>query len=283
MKHSKKRNVGLLYEFLTKHAAERVVSGDQAGVAKTIKVLRKHLKEGSQLRSELRLFKSLIRSRVPNRESARRVVAEARSAARGCDAIRLDKEKSHLIREINHTFGDHRIYDQRVDGYRLFATVQSLLDEWRRPVPTDVVSLALHEDELVEHLVSPPPIRLDEAMGVTGTDADELLVRLMARRTEGKMKGVLTTEQLQLLDAHVVMLREGNDARIRGMLEMMRTSTLDAIDRAPNVPDSIDEGLAAVRTIVEQPIDTIDDSIVARWMRISALRSELLGSGRELA
>lgn len=274
MKHRKKRNTGLLYEFLTKHAAERVVSGDKQGLSKTVKLLKKHIKEGSQLRDELRLFKSLMRSRVPNREAARRVVAEARNAARAVDATKLDREKSLLIRGINHTFGTHSIYDQRVDEYRLFATVQSLLDEWRRPVPTDVVALALQEDELVEHLVSPRP---GDPLKESRDDVDELLVRMMAKRVDGKIKGVMNAEQLKLLDAHVIALRDGDMSGVKRMIENIRDATLAAMDGAKNVSDIVNEGLGAVRAVLKQPIDEVNDTVVARYLRIASLRAELMG------
>ena len=43
----------------------------------------------------------------------------------------LDLEKSKLIKLLNYTFGKGKIFERKVKNYTMYATIQTLLNEWR--------------------------------------------------------------------------------------------------------------------------------------------------------
>lgn len=278
MKHNKRRNVALMYEFLTRHIAEAVVDGDGGQVRKAVKLLKKHFREGTELHKEFRLARALAGSYVTDRKTAERIVETARSAARSYDAAKLDREKSLLIRGINHTFNDDAFYDRRVDEYKLLATVQTLLNEWRNDVPTDVVQLALYEAELVEHLIKPKDNNvLDEG---AKPDVDDLVVNLMLKKVNAKYNGLLSPEQVRLLNTYVDARKNGDETQVRALIEGLKASTLKALDAYaleqkdnPDVISRLDE----IRGLVSQPDGEVDDQVLARYLRIARLRHEILG------
>lgn len=277
-KHQKKRNVGLLYEFLTRHAAEGMVDGDDARVRRSIRLLRRHFKEGTELQREFRLFHALMNTCVDSQDMASRILLAAKEASRHYDSEALDREKSLLIRGINHTFDDDGFYDKRVDEYRTYATVQVLLNEWRKPRPDDIAGVARYEDELVQHLLRPKANNvLDEHRD---DRVDDLVVGLMFKRVDGKYRGLLNDEQLGLLTCYAGSLRSGDDLALRGMLKEQRDATLRAIDSyaggGPNDAGTI-RRLAEVRGLAAAEPDAIDDRVIAQHLRLARLRQEILG------
>lgn len=275
MKHQKKRNTGLLYEFLARHAAEGLVENDSSKVKKSIKLLKKHFKEGTELHREFRLFKALISTYVESKATASKIVEATRAAAMLYDVTKLDKEKSLLIRNINYTFNDSKFYDKRVDEYKLYATVQVLLNEWRKKVPDDIVTQALYEEDLVEHLTTPKEKNiLDE-----GSDAivDDLVVRLMSNKINNKYEGVMNNEQLALMNSYVFSLKNNDNSRIVEDIERVRTTTLHAIDEFSKKERDrrITEKLAEIRTLLSDPVKVVDDGALTRYLRIIKLKQEI--------
>jgi hypothetical protein len=278
MKHNKRRNTGLLYEFLARHAAEGIVDGDEKCAKLSIKLLRKHFKEGSELQREFRLFRALIGSYVADRETAERIVDSARNAARSYDSKKLDHEKSLLIRNINHTFNDEGFYDKRIDEYRLFATVQTLLNEWRQEVPSDIVRIAVYEADLIEHLLQPKQNNvLDEAID---DRADDLTVSLMAKKISNKHKDVMNEEQTALLNAYVYSLKSNDTGAFLSMLQKLRSETLAVIDEYVARGDEDEEllqRLSELKKMINVDItEAVDDAVMAKHLRIAALKRELL-------
>lgn len=278
MKHNKKRNVGLVYEFLARHAAEGVVEGDEKQVRQTIKLLRKHFRDGSELQKEFRLFRALIGAYVADRKTAERIIESSRLAARSYDRQKLDHEKSLLIRGINHIFNDVSFYNKRVDEYKLYATVQTLLNEWRQEVPSDVVRVAMYEADLIEHLMQPKQRNvLDEGAGI---DSDDLIVNLMLKKVNSKYKGVLNAEQISLLNSYVLGLRSGDMTAVAENVEKLRVETLEALDAyivEQKQNQILVEKLNGFRDLVAQEITEIDDKLFTRYLRIAGLKQEILG------
>lgn len=275
MKHNKKRNSGLLYEFLARHAAEGVVDGDDRKTRRSLKLLKRHFREGTELNKEFRLFRALLRTCVASKETAHRIIEASRRAAVEYDLKKLDHEKSLLIRSINHTFKDQKFYDKRIAEYKLYATVQMLLNEWRQDVPSDLVSTALYEEELVEHLLRP---KQDNVLDESRDEVDDLLVNLMVKKANAKYDGVLNPEQLALMNAYVDGLHAGDTVRVRESIDALRTESLEAIDSLiesggdPNVLAKLSE----IRALISEPVTQVDDRVLARYLRIARLKSEMV-------
>lgn len=279
MKHNKKRNTGLLYEFLARHAAEGLVDNDEKQVKQSIKLLKKHFREGTELNKEFRLFRALINTCVDSKQTAHRIVETTRRAATQYDVKKLDHEKSLLIRSINHTFGDSNFYDKRIEEYKLYATVQVLLNEWRQDVPTNVVQTALYEEDLIEHLTAPKQGNiLDES---SKEEVDDLIVNLMMKKVNVKYDGLLNDEQISLMNHYVYSLRSGDMTGVRESIEKIRLEILEAIDDYAKLQEknpAMIEKLIELRPLISETVENVDDRVLTRYLRIVRLKQEIKGA-----
>ena len=144
-KHNKKRNIGIIYEQLLQYLSRSVISKDQNKIKAVKEILSSNFQPGSHLYREYRLFNALINTTVPSDSLANRILEEAKKGAQNFDLKQLNLEKSMLIKSINYKIADTDFYRQRVDEYRAYATVQTLLDDWRRGEKANMTKLVEYE------------------------------------------------------------------------------------------------------------------------------------------
>ena len=196
-KHNKKRNVGLLYEQLMKFACNSIVENDTKAAKKAIDILCVHFKPGTALYKEFRLFNALVNSPVEDRVLARRIIEESRSASRSHDNNELRKEKSQLIKEINHGLDNPAIYDQKLEKYRTLATVQALLNEWRGASSLAPDEIVKYEKALEDWLVR----KTLEESSIKKEHANPLTLNIMIDKFKKKYEGRMNREQHELFES----------------------------------------------------------------------------------
>ena len=148
--HNKKRNVGIIYEQLLRLIAKHLVEGNKDKHQEGLAILKRNFKPGSELYREFRLFNALVKTTVPNDSLAARILAEAKLAALDFDAQQLRKEKAQLIKEINRGLNYPDFYQQKVVDYRSYATIQTLLNDWRLGSRADLMRIAKYENQVCQ-------------------------------------------------------------------------------------------------------------------------------------
>lgn len=276
LRHNKKRNVGLLYEFLVRHVAECLTRGNERDGRSAMRLLRRFiLRRDTELYREFRLFHALVNTTVKSEIAARQILAEARAAARAYNETKLDHEKSLLIKGINHTFNDASFYDKRFDEYRIYATVQTLLNEWRKDRPDDVSQLVQFEEQAVDWLMAEKSNNvLEESQG----DVDDVVVNLMIKKVNSKYDNVLSQDQIGLIKQYVYSVKNGDDAALRESLEKLRKDTLLAVNtfiKDESATPYAVQRLNEVRDLLEGKLDTIDDDVIAQFLRVARLKQEI--------
>ena len=131
--HNKKRNVGIIYEQLVLVLSQALLENDEKKFKHTKGIIKKHFAKGTELYKEFRLLNSLAVTDISDGSLATRILAETKKAARQIKHRRLELERSWLIKEINHSFGQN-FYKAKVSNYKDLATIQRLLDEYRKLV-----------------------------------------------------------------------------------------------------------------------------------------------------
>ena len=199
-KHNKKRNVGLIHEQLVRYVASSLIAEDKSAAEKAVQIVAKHFKPGTELYREFRLFNALINMPVGSKSLAERILAESKKAASSHDPQQLRQEKSLLIKDINTGLAEsRRFYDIKIENYRLFATVQTVLNEWRGKDKLDLTTRARYEEQLVEWLSRPTGENLQEKM-----DIDPLVQKLMYQKFESKYKEQLSESQKKILECSIL-------------------------------------------------------------------------------
>jgi len=273
--HNKKRNVGIIYEQLCRKVSECLVEGDkeQADVALTI--LKEHFRKGTELYKEFRLFNSLVKTTVSSDTIASRIIEKAQTAASDHNALKLNKEKSLLIKEINHKLTDDNFYNTRVPEYRTYATIQTLLNDWRAG-SDNLGKIAEFEQKICEWLVSEKAnVKLEE---MKTPDINKLTVKIMREKFNKKYNADMTasqqnlvrdfvfTQQTATLDEITTVLKEQKDKAEK----LITTYKVECDNRfvKEKIP-TIEEAIRALN-----PEDHKDDN-VAKFLTVMGLCEEL--------
>jgi hypothetical protein len=268
-KHNKKRNVGLIHEQLVRYVASSLIAKDKKSAAKAVKIITKHFRPGSELYKEFRLFNALVNLPVGSRDLAERVLVESKKFSVTHDANKLRQEKSLLIKDINTQLAEsRRFYDIKIDNYRFYATVQTMLNEWRGKNALDMTARARYEEKIVENLSMSPDTVIEEKM-----ETDPLVRKLMFQKFEVKYKDHLSTEQKRILEAAVL----DDDVNFKATVQSIKERALRTIRKFKSTCDNetLLEKIDGVRQRIEILEETKSDSTVAKTLHLVQLLEEM--------
>ena len=275
--HNKKRNVGIIYEQLLRSISQSLVEGDEERAQVVTQVLTDNFKPGSQLYKEFRLFNALVKTSVGSEVLAGRILSEAKSAAVNFDSEKLRKEKAKLIKDINHRVDDKGFYTQRVKDYRSYATIQTLLNDWRDNKSPNIGRVASYEDKVCKWLLEDKPV---EDIGIhKNDDVDGLTVRIMTEKFNKKYDDTLNDEQAEIIREYVFALEQKDAASLIDYLTDIRSSTLDELKVYALSCDNqiLNEKMNVIRENVDSLVpNEVNDDSISKFLLVSALKQELL-------
>lgn len=277
--HNKKRNTGLLYEFLIHTISQALVDDDKRKSSRALKIIKTHFKPSTELYKEFRLINSIMKTTVSAESVASSILGEAKVAARSHDVDSLDREKSLLIRSINHQLNDDHFYDQQISEYRTFATVQNLLNSWRLK-SADLSKMAEYEDQVVRWLVT-PKVESNEQITTEGTaGSNRLLMKIMMKKLGEKYDGTLTAEQKSLIKAYAFSSASDDEKTIVLKLNEIKGKLLNSIESYNDNKKEekyLSDKLNEVKSGLLNEVKKVDDSVVAEYMLYIKLIDELSG------
>jgi hypothetical protein len=278
--HNKKRNVGIIYEQLMRKISEHIVDGDNESAIKVVNIVKKHFKPGTELYKEFRLFNALVKTQVSSSEIAAKILVEAREAAKDHNSVKLMQEKSRLIKEINHTISSRDFYTTRVPEYRTYATIQTLMNDWRDTKSRDISRIAIFEDKIHSWLLEP---KSHSSVSELKTEnVDNLVVNVMRDKLNKKYETVLSSRQMILVKEHA--LREANGDSFTQYLKSVINESLGRLADYKRSCNStfVEAKIPGVVSLIEtlQPNDHSDQNI-AKFMTVLKLCDEITGDKDE--
>jgi hypothetical protein len=277
--HNKKRNSLLIYEFLVRTISKSLIEDDKKKSAAALKILRRYFKPGTELYREFRLMNALAKSTVSSDHVAASIIKEARRAVESFDTQRLDREKSLLIRSINHILNDENFYDQHINEYRTYATIQTLVNEWRSN-DKDIYKIGQFEDTLMSHLITEKVQNEDTTVSDDTAGTARLLMKIMSKKLNEKYEGILNDQQKSLVKAYAYATASSDQSSLRMKLNEIKTNLVNLIEGyevstdAPN--EYLKNKLRETKEFLEgETLEEVDDSTVTRFMLYSRLGDEL--------
>lgn len=279
-KRQKKRNSLLLYEFLVRTISSGLIEDDKKRSSVALKILRKHFKPGSELYKEFRLMNALAKTTVSSDTVASSIIKEAKEAVKTFDADKLDREKSLAIRSINHMLNDEYFYDQHVNEYRTFATIQTLVNQWMSKDP-DISKLAVAEDRVMTHLLAEKASSSETPLSEETNGSARLLMKVMTKKLNEKYNGVLSEQQRAIVKAYAYSAASEDDSSIKMKLEEVKHRLTEEIAKATLTVENahLKEKLSlASESIASETLTVVDDDTVTRFMLYSKLSDELEGN-----
>ncbi len=275
-KHNKRRNSLLIYEFLVRTISKSIIDDNKKKSATALKILKRHFKPGTELYKEFRLMNALAKTTVSSEHTAASILSEAKNVVKSFDGQKLDREKSILIRNINHTLNDENFYDQHVNEYREFATIQTLINEWQS-ASKDLHVVAKFEDQLMKQLVTEKVSTADSTISEDTTGSARLLMKVMTKKLNEKYSGVLNEQQKSLIKAYAYSTASDDQTSISMKLQEIKTELIDLIDSYETVAnDYLKNKLQETKsTLLSESLELVDDETVTRFMLYSKLKDEL--------
>ena len=274
--HNKKRNVGIIYELLLRNISNSLIEGNQDAAQVALNIIEKRFDRSTELYKEFRLFNALAKATVSDSSVAAAILSEAKNASRRCDRQKIDREKSLLIRDINHSLKDSDFYHRRIPEYKVYATIQTLLNDWRLEDKADLSRVVKFESSVVENL-------LKEKLSVdiedyASPDINNLVVKIMTEKINKKYRGKLTKDQSELIQEYVFSLSEKTDSRIRQKLQKVKQAATKDLDRFKENTENtvLLEKIQEVKsTISNQNLNEINDESISRFLVLIQLKKEL--------
>lgn len=197
--HNKKRNVGIIYEQIISFMCKNLLENKKDNSDKALKIIKKYFKEGTQIKKEYKLFKALIETNNVSSPLATSIISEAKKACNyHFDNDLLEKEKSFLIKDLNHTFGKGTIFSENIKNYKKYATIQTLLNEWRSN-NSNFDKLTEYEIKLHESLTTKEVISNNNQI----KSFNKIHYKMMNKLFENKYYPSLNDKQKRLIEMFV--------------------------------------------------------------------------------
>ena len=226
-KHNKKRNSGLVYEFLVRHLSQAMIDKDSNSYQKTLGFVRKYYGENAPIAEEHELFTVVQNTRGVSENAARRILGEVQRQANTIDNKKLEIKKSNLIKEINYTFGQGFWDSHRIPDYRLLATIQMVIDAARsKQQLTESVQNIQLEEGLVQYMTTTsqytPPVPPRE-------EIDQLVMAITAKKFQEKYSKSLNSDQQVLLEKYMHFQVDGDENKFREFLHKRKSDMTAAL------------------------------------------------------
>lgn len=282
--HNKKRNSGLLYEFLVRTISSSLVENDKQKSSKALKIIKQSFKPGSEIYKEFRLINALMKTSVGSASVAASIVNEAKAACRTQNLQELEKEKSILIRNINHQLQDENFYDQHVNEYKMFATIQNLINGWRSKEP-NLQKLAEYEDQLFNWLLTKKEEINEQKVNENSVGTNRLLMKVMMKKLSEKYDGALSFDQKALIKAYAFSAANDDKSTIFKKMQEIKEKLLESINDYMTSEKSsayLKSKLVEVKSKLSESINVVDDSTVSEYMLYAKLVDELTTGGSDV-
>jgi hypothetical protein len=272
-KHNKKRNIGIIYEQLLQTLSSAVINKDRDQIKVIKEILSSNFKPGTHLYREFRLFNALVNTTVPSDSLASRILDEAKRGAIKFDLKQLNLEKSKLIKSINYKLNDPKFYSQRVDEYRSYATVQTLLDDWRRGEKANMTKLVEYELKVHSMLISDK--QANNLSEKVDPEVNKITVKIMLEKFNKKYGSTLNSEQMNIVKDYIF----NSDSQIIPKLKEVKENTLKELNFLKKTCDNkilVGKVDKVYESVVELDENIISDDNMSRFMLVSRLKEEIL-------
>lgn len=151
IRHNKKRNAGLLYEFLVRQIAKEAAFSNNSNQCDVyLEMLTRYFDPRSELGKELKIVKEIAERRYKSKELAVNQISDFCKKIDSIDHNQSNIEKSNLIKEINYSIGK-QIYSLGVPNYRLYTSIYGLIESVKS---RDYKMQSQYEELVLENLIS---------------------------------------------------------------------------------------------------------------------------------
>lgn len=272
--HNKKRNIGIIYDQMISTLCESYIDKDQESVKKIISIIKESFKKGTQLQKELQFFNSFLKTRSLSSSSSALIISEAKKACKNhFNQEDLDKEKSKLIKNLNYAFGKGKIFEKKVLNYKMYATIQTLLNEWRKEDP-NFSEIVEYEVKLNEWLTTEESLITEQHSEFR--DVDNITFKLMNDKFNKKYQN-LTESQEKLIKNYITSTDKDHDGLVQE-LKSLKESTITLLNQYQKTCDNqyvLDKCKSIRENLVNLDYKNLSEENLKRFLTTAKLKDEL--------
>ena len=273
IKHNKIKNVGVLFELLTRQITSDTISGVKNSPA--ISIVKEFFNKKSYLSRELNLFKVLQQQKYKNENKAEKFVDIVITEYSKLSKNKLKREKYNLIKEIKQHYNLEDFFKSRVSNYKINASIYNLLESNRSGIMHNPTNTMKYRYFLVDHITGgtnkAKTIGTAVIKEYSKQDKDLRLLsyKILLEKFNGKY-GTLNIKQRSLLREYI------NNISNTSTLKMYMVNEIKLINRALDlmVPKVADKIVKIKLKEVQQQLNQIPkDTKIRDKHLVSLLRS----------
>jgi len=204
-RHNKKRNTAFLYESLVIELTKAVLNNDSAKQAQIKKIIQESFPKGSSLLQDLRVYQAVTQTINVEKETAQRILSEAKKQQSSIDSKQLFNEQNRLINNINK-FLSKKFFSNFVPNYKELASISQIFN-FDAPIKARV----LLENEIIEKM-SETHDRQEMV------PLDSLVYRMFTEKFNQEYTEQLLQEQKELLEKYITSF-ENNGLELKMYLD----------------------------------------------------------------
>jgi|TARA_R110001599_G_scaffold150463_1_gene334476 hypothetical protein len=270
LKHNKKRNTAFVYEALVRELTESVVKNNKNKQNKIVSIIKDHFSNGSTLKEELDLYRSIYETRHIEKTTAEKIIYQVKEKHDTLDKKTLFQEQSALINKINRTLSS-KIYNNFVPNYKTIASVHSIFQD-SLPVKDRV----LLEEKIVEQMSASAETPKDVLQPI-----DSLTYNTFVDSFNKEYKDVLSENQKNLLTTYISSF-EDNEVELKAYLNeeigRIKEELTTAIDQTEDT--DLKEKVGKIYSILDETKERqIDTKTVELVLQTQQLLEEMKNDG----
>lgn len=283
LKHNKKRNVGLMYEFLARYLAKSILENNDSNIKKAKEIAKKHFNGTNNISKELKLFNTLFEANYPNNRNVAIVLIEkVKSSILNISQKQIDEEKHLFLKDIGSLMCEN-FFNSEVKNYKTYATIQVLLNHWRSKELFESLSEEAElQEKLIEHITTPAiedhSSKINE---IANSDVNGLVVKIMAEKINKKFSSVLCEEQRKIIQCYAI-----NDySTLSSLFQNIKDQSLNLINEASSQKETYQEEVIekldkTKNTLLQEYWDVTNkpsQEQISFYLGLVKLNKELLG------
>lgn len=262
IKHNKKRNTGLLFEFLTRFVAEVTMFGSESEDPNLyLEMMIRYFEPNTELGKELALVRSLAERRYRTKELAVRAIYDFKKEITNINHEQSNIEKSNLIKEINYSIG-RDLYSVEVPSYRLYTSIYGLYEAIKSK---NFAAEAEYEELVLENLIEASSTSKQDQ--ISDEEYSDAVVSLMVGKLNEKFNNYTVSQDQRAVLQNYAACQQGDlseesyRAFLKYRIDEIRSSIL-AMSQDPRLREGQPaERLTSLKEIFEsaENIESLDN------------------------
>tara|TARA_R100000995_G_scaffold83730_1_gene60419 strand:- start:243 stop:1070 length:828 start_codon:yes stop_codon:yes gene_type:complete len=264
VKHNKKRNTAFVFEALVREATVAIIKENHEVKNKALAIIKKHFKPGSVLYRDLQSYQSLYENQSLNKETAEKILREAKLAHRVLDPHGLFVSQSDLIDDVNKELSP-QVFNNFVPNYKSLASIAQMFSQKTSPRNSVILENNIVNNMMLSH---------DKQENLQ--PIDNLVVTSFVKKFNEKYNESLLENQKTLLNHYITSFVDnglGLKTFLNSEIATLKT-TLEESLKQSIIKD--DEELRSKTTQVIEKLSTFHSTGVTENVVLAVLKTQQL-------